>query len=198
MFRLVGTLGGSCSVTPWQNVAPMPVDLYGAAAASNGTYAYVAGGYSFSTGTTLNVLNRFDPVANAWTPMANMPDALTLMASAVYYPPTNKIYVFGGEDAVSGVNTNATRIYDIATNTWSAGANMPDVRSFMACRLQSRQRQDLPRQRLQHRACHERPARHVGIRSGGKHFHFQGAVPTPRRWHGLRRYQWPPLRGRRA
>ena len=26
---------------------------------------------------------------------------------------------------------NTTRIYDIATNTWSTGAPMPDVRAFM-------------------------------------------------------------------
>ncbi len=116
---------------PWQLVANMPLDLYGAAGASDGTYSYHAGGYSFSTGTTLNSLYRYDPVANSWTTLAPMPDSLSLMASAVYYPPTNKIYVFGGEDAVSGVNTNATRIYDIASNSWSAGAPMPDVRSFM-------------------------------------------------------------------
>ena len=29
----------------WSVVASMPQDLYGAAAASNGTYAYAAGGY---------------------------------------------------------------------------------------------------------------------------------------------------------
>jgi N-acetylneuraminic acid mutarotase len=109
----------------------MPTDLYGAAGASNGTFFYAAGGYSFSSGTTLAVLNRFDPVANSWTPMAPMPQA-AIMATAVYYPPTNKIYVFGGEDAVSGTNYNITRIYDIATNTWSTGANMPDVHSFAA------------------------------------------------------------------
>ncbi len=116
---------------PWQLVANMPLDLYGAAGASDGTYSYHAGGYSFTTGTTLNSLYRYDPVGNSWTTLAPMPDSLSLMASAVYYPTTNKIYVFGGEDAVSGVCTNATRIYDIASNTWSAGANMPDVRSFM-------------------------------------------------------------------
>ena len=131
VFRLNGTLGGSCTVTPWALVASMPQDLYGASAASNGTYAYVFGGYSFSTGTTLNVVNRYDPVANTWTPLAPMVDANAL-ASAVYYPPTNKIYVFGGEDVGSAVVSAATRIYDIATNTWSAGANMPDVRGFMA------------------------------------------------------------------
>ena len=52
------------------------------------------------------------------------------MASAAYYPPTNKVYVFGGEDAVSAANYNITRIYDVASNTWWTGAPMPDVRSF--------------------------------------------------------------------
>ena len=116
---------------PWQLVANMALDHYGAAGASNGTYSYHAGGYSFSSGITLDVLYRYDPVANSWATMAPMPQS-AIMASAVYYPTTNKIYVFGGEDAVSGVNYNITRIYDIATNTWSTGANMPDVRSFMA------------------------------------------------------------------
>jgi hypothetical protein len=32
----------------------MPLDLYGGAAASDGTYAYVAGGHSFSTNQTLD------------------------------------------------------------------------------------------------------------------------------------------------
>ena len=30
------------------------------------------------------------------------------------------------------MNYNITRIYDIATNTWTTGANMPDVHSFAA------------------------------------------------------------------
>ena len=117
--------------TPWQLVANMPLDLFGAAGASDGTFSYHAGGYSFSTGNTLDVVNRYDPVGNSWAAMASMPQA-AFMASAVYYPPTNKIYVFGGEDAVTGVNYDITRIYDIASNTWTTGANMPDVRSFMA------------------------------------------------------------------
>jgi len=121
----------SCTPSAWQNRANMPTDLYGAAGASNGTFFYAAGGYSFSLNQTLAVVNRFDPVANSWTAMASMPQA-AIMATAVYYPPTNKIYVFGGEDAALGTNYNITRIYDIATNTWSTGANMPDVHSFAA------------------------------------------------------------------
>src|SRR5207249_985681 len=116
---------------PWQNVANMPTDLYGAAGASNGTFFYAAGGYSFSSGMTLAVVNRYNPGTNTWTPMMSMPQA-AIEATAVYYPTTNKIYVFGGEDAASGTNYNITRIYDIATNTWTTGANMPDVHSFAA------------------------------------------------------------------
>jgi hypothetical protein len=109
----------------------MPLDFYGGAAASDGTYAYVAGGFSFSTGQTLSSLYRYDPVNDVWATMTPMPQA-AIMALAVYYPPTNKIYVFGGEDAVSGTNYNITRIYNIAGNSWATGATMPDVRSFMA------------------------------------------------------------------
>jgi hypothetical protein len=111
----------------------MPIDLLGAAGASDGTYFYAAGGYSFSQGNTLAVFNRYDPVANSWTSLPDMPQA-AIMPVAVYYPgpPEARIYVFGGEDFVSGTNYNITRIYHIATNNWTTGANMPDVRSFSA------------------------------------------------------------------
>jgi hypothetical protein len=114
-----------------QRRTPGPTDLYGPGCASDGTFVYCGGGYSFSSGNTLAVFNKYDPVADTWTPLPNMPRA-AIMPTAVYYPTTNKIYIFGGEDAVSGTNYNITRIYDIASNTWSSGANMPDVRSFSA------------------------------------------------------------------
>jgi len=110
----------------------MPLDLYGAAGASDGTFFYAAGGYSFSQiPGTVAVFNRYDPVANTWTPLPDMPQSAA-MPVAVYYPPTNKIYVFGGEDGDLGTNYNITRIYDVASNSWTTGANMPDVRSFAA------------------------------------------------------------------
>ena len=115
----------------WEIRAPLPIDLYGGAAASDGTYAYVAGGYSLSMGEPLDTLFRFDDATNTWTTLAPMPMP-ALMASAVYHPPTNKIYVFGGEDGENGTNYAITRIYDIATNTWTTGTEMPDIRSFMA------------------------------------------------------------------
>ena len=74
--------------------------------------------------------NRYNPGTDSWDTMASMPLA-AIGHVAVYYPPTNKIYVFGGED-LTGNNSNITQIYDIASDTWTAGANMPDVGSFMA------------------------------------------------------------------
>ena len=130
----VSTAAGDQTAPPsgfWEIRAPLPIDLYGGAPASDGTYAYVAGGYTFNPGETLDTLFRFDDATNSWTSLAPMPQP-AMMASAVFYPPTNKIYVFGGQHGGNGTNYAITRIYDIGSNTWSTGANMPDIRSFMA------------------------------------------------------------------
>jgi len=42
-------------------------------------------------------------------PLAPIPTGMS-MGSAVYYPTTNKIYVFGGQEADSGVVYNLTQI----------------------------------------------------------------------------------------
>ena len=119
----------------WQDVAPLPQTLFGPATATDGTYAYAFGGYHFpeNIGSTLNTVYRYDPVANTWTTLAPMPQP-SLIASAVYYPPTNKIYVFGGATRTPDppVNYDTTLIYDIASNTWSSGATMPGPSYQMA------------------------------------------------------------------
>ena len=63
--------------------------------------------------------------------MAPMPQA-ALVSAAVYYPLTRKIYVFGGSDRDLQLTFDVTQIYDIATNTWSAGQTMPAPRSQLA------------------------------------------------------------------
>ena len=117
------------------NVAPLPQSVFGGAAATDGTYAYVFGGYNFpeDPGSTLDTVYRYNVATDTWTQLANMPNA-ALVASAVYYPTTNKIYVFGGSTRTPDplVTHDVTRIYDIATNTWTMGATMPGPRSQMA------------------------------------------------------------------
>ena len=53
-----GAVGRQPSVpgSTWGVVSSMPQDLYGAAAASNGTYAYAAGGYSSPASSKSSVL----------------------------------------------------------------------------------------------------------------------------------------------
>ena len=76
--------------------APMPDDVNGAAMTSDGTYAYAAGGYSFSAPDYTQQLYRFDPAAN-------MPLTLLHHGRSVHDGPsggfahnfgTNKVYVF--------------------------------------------------------------------------------------------------------
>ena len=117
---------------PWTQAAPVAVDHYGGFMDSDGTFAYEGGGYSFSVGDNINEFGKFNPATNTWTPLAPVPDLNNGMASGVYAPNVNKLFVFGGSAFNTGTVVNTTRIYDIATNTWSTGAPMPDVRAFMA------------------------------------------------------------------
>ena len=121
-----------CTPGPWTQAAPVAIDHYGGFMDSNGAFAYEGGGYSFSMAGNINQFGRFDPVANTWTPLAVVPDLNNGEASGVYAPNVNKLFVFGGENVGTATVVNTTRIYDIASNTRSTGANMPDVRAFMA------------------------------------------------------------------
>src|SRR4249919_3698256 len=116
---------------PWTQAAPVGIDHYGGFMDSDGTFAYEGGGYSFSAGGTINQFGKFNPATNTWTPLAPVPDLANAEASGVYAPNVNKLFVFGGDDPTTGTVVNTTRIYDIATNTWSTGTPMPDVRAFM-------------------------------------------------------------------
>jgi len=86
--------GGGGLPGPWSLVANGATDLYGAASASDGTNAYFAGGYSFSSGTMQNILQRYNPATNTWTTLAPAPLAQG-MGSLIYSPTTNKLYLFG-------------------------------------------------------------------------------------------------------
>ncbi len=115
---------------PWvlRNFVPTPV--YGAGVGNDGASVYVVGGYSFQTGGDVTQTVRYDPITNQWTPLTSVPNAV-IMASTVYAPVNNKLYVFGGEMAGSGQIFSTTHIYDVGGNSWSTGAPLPEVRAFM-------------------------------------------------------------------
>ncbi len=112
------TAGGTPG--PWTQAAPVAIDHYGGFMDSDSTFAYEGGGYSFSVGGTINQFGKFNPATNTWTPLAPVPDLTNAEASGVYAPNVNKLFVFGGDSPNTGTVVNTTRIYDIATNTWSS------------------------------------------------------------------------------
>ncbi|MFL5732328.1 MAG: Kelch repeat-containing protein [Chloroflexia bacterium] len=110
-------------VAPFVVRAPLPYTALGVAIASDGTYIYANGG-STSPALLRDETYRYDPAADAWTPLA--PSSDRHYNSPAVYGNNGKIYVLGGvADDGQRTISNANRIYDIATNSWSAGAPMP-------------------------------------------------------------------------
>ncbi len=88
-------------------------------------WVYCFGGSPNGTGGPLNTCYRYDPVANAWTQMANMPD---VRRNPMVARVGDTIYVIGG---MSENNYNSTRgtvwKYSVLGNTWTVATDtMPD------------------------------------------------------------------------
>ena len=132
------SITSNCTPTPtptcspgtqqWGFEAPLPYAATGAFAVSDGTFVYVGGGYDAIDAR--NDLSRYDPVTNSYEPLAPSPDGHFLSQAVLL---NGKIYNIGG-NRLNGI-TSTTRIYDIAANTWSTGADMPVPKASMATAL---------------------------------------------------------------
>src|SRR2546423_1148726 len=120
-----------CTPGTWMQAGQLPIDLYGPGADTDGTDIYSAGGYSLSLGGDLATLYRSTNGGMTWGTLAPVPVPTTL-PGFVYAPNVNKLFMFGGANNTTGTVYNTTRIYDIATNTWTTGATMPGPRHQMA------------------------------------------------------------------
>src|SRR4029079_10355241 len=114
--------GGPC-IPAWQSGPDQPPARYAfQAALGTDNMLYVAGGQTADSVPTLyDQVSRYDYTTNTWSNVAPLPVPLSQAAIGAW---NGKIYVAGGFIGGSSV-TNALRIYDIATNIWSSGANMP-------------------------------------------------------------------------
>jgi Kelch motif len=119
--------GGSPTPTPtctpggaqWSEVAPYPFAARGPFVVSDGTSYYIGGGYD---GSDVHAdLMLYDPVANTYTPLASAPDPFFLSQAVIF---NNKIYSIAGFNL--GGQSTTTRIYDIAGNSWTTGAPIPE------------------------------------------------------------------------
>ena len=114
------TCGGPAA---WQSGPAQPPARYafqGALGTDN--LLYVAGGQTAdSVPTVYDQVSRYNYTTNTWSNVAPLPVPLGQGTTGAW---NGKIYVAGGFIGGTSV-TNALRIYDIATNTWTSGANMP-------------------------------------------------------------------------
>src|SRR5207253_8747040 len=114
------TCGGAAT---WQPGPAQPPARYAfQAALGTDNMLYVAGGQSAdATPILYNQVSRYNNTTNTWSNVAPLPVALGQGTIGAW---NGKIYVAGGFIGGTSV-TNALRIYDIATHTWTSGANMP-------------------------------------------------------------------------
>ena len=95
-------------------------------AASNGTHIFVVGGRRRPFGgVVFNILDVYDPSTDSWTRLSSMPVALATEYVVTYYK--GKIYVTGGRTGTTpGLNpVRYFLIYDVASDTWSFGPDLP-------------------------------------------------------------------------
>jgi|GEM_PF-791449 len=110
----------------WTTIAPLPGDSEYAAAVNDGTNIYVLGG-SDQAGFAQTTVYRYNVGTDSYTTLAPF-SIPTWNQAAVYL--NGKIYKLGGTTGFT--SNNAFEIYDIASNTWSAGASYPIPISFVS------------------------------------------------------------------
>lgn len=117
--------GGDGSDHGWKAMAPAPLARFEAAAVVYQEKLYTFGGFGPGVGATTRT-DVFDPATNAWSPLADMPQALTHL-NAVLVGDT--VWFAGGTvgNHPGPVVSNVWR-YDLKTDKFSAGPPLPKPR----------------------------------------------------------------------
>ena len=110
----------------WATIAPLPAAREKPSTVSDGTSLYTIDG-SDTGGVNQPTLYRYDPGTNTYTTLASNTVA-TWAQAAVYL--NGKIYKIAGCTTNCGSSVANLEIYDIASNTWSAGAPLPQPIGF--------------------------------------------------------------------
>jgi len=103
----------------WADIAPLPAPRSSFASVMVDGNLYVLGGYESATNQQTNTAFRYDIASDAWIILPPPPGQHGIETQAAVW--RGKIYW------ISGSLSNNVSIYDIATNTWSAGADVPGL-----------------------------------------------------------------------
>ncbi|WP_428194606.1 Kelch repeat-containing protein, partial [Deinococcus saxicola] len=124
----------------WTSRAPAPTTLYEGQGAAVGGKLYVFGGFDKNVNgrpIATRVANVYDPAADRWTRLRNIPDLVTHAGVA---DDGQNIYLAGGFlGDHPGLQTNHVWRYDVAGDTWNALPPLPLARGAGALVLLGRE-----------------------------------------------------------
>lgn len=105
---------------------------YHAAALLGDGRVLLAGGFNPDFGFQMNSVEIYDPVANTWTDAASLTN-MRDYCGAAYISDVNKVLVAGGRyfNGFGYEGMKSAELYDIASNTWSDAADIPQGESYI-------------------------------------------------------------------
>jgi N-acetylneuraminic acid mutarotase len=107
----------------WRALAPSPVPRFEASGAGVGGRLFVFGGFVTTDIRSTARSDVFDPAANAWTRIADMPVQLTHNATVADGTSIWSVGGFVGNHP--GASTTDVWRYDTAANRWTRGPSLP-------------------------------------------------------------------------
>ncbi len=111
----------------WKSAANIPTPREHVAATSDGHYVYVVGGRNLSPDKNSAALERYDPAADSWQRLPDMPTARGGLGAAV---AGGNLFAVGGESPTRALG--AVESYDIARKRWSSAPPMRTPRHGIA------------------------------------------------------------------
>ena len=111
----------------WSDAAELPTPREHLAATADGRYAYVVGGRELAADKNSARLERYDPAADRWERLPDMPTARGGLGAAVV---GGQIVAVGGE-STTGVYDDV-EAYDVAKREWSELPKLPAGRHGLA------------------------------------------------------------------
>lgn len=127
-------LGSSFS---WAPAAPSPVDHYEGSGVAVGGEVLVFGGYYSDSFQATATAHAYDPATNTWRSLADVPELVTHAPAVV---DGTSVWLIGGYvgDSPGGATTSVW-IYDVPTDSWSAGPPLPERRGAGAATIVGRE-----------------------------------------------------------
>ncbi len=121
---------GACS-EGWSSATPAPIPngllQSTAIAASNGSLYLIGGGTGFGPDTRIDQVWAYDPTTGGWSRKTDVPSPGVGSNFGSAAAVAGRIYVFGGILGPPGITVThrALWIYDVGTDRWSRGADLP-------------------------------------------------------------------------